>query len=587
MRARLARFAFDQGGLLALVAAVAYAVLAPAHVVDADNAELSALAESGGVPHPSGYPLYLLYLRALAWLPVGTPAHAAAIATALLAGGAILALHAAARGWGARPAAAAIACGIYAGAPVVMRLSTEAEVFALESLLVGLVLWLAAPSGPVRGARRAILLGLVAGLALSDHLSCVLVAPVGLYGVVVGFREADRRRRVAIAGATAGALVAGLLPYLYLLVAPDDGMSWGRIDSLGALARHFLRADYGTGQLAATGVDVPLADGLGALATTVGRSWLWLPAGLGLAVLVGSPVRAAAKVAWGCLLLSVVLAGPILISRFNIPPTPGVPLHVCQRLHLLTVTLLVVPVAVGLDLVVRWIGVRRALPEVRPALLAAGGVIAFVAAGAASLPELRRVHSPALERAIRVTLETAPKDAVLLVQGDHYHFVGAYLQYARGVRPDVVMITGSMTPMKWYRDDVDARLGFPALPPAEGDADLRLAGEVLARGRPLLVDRNYGPIARAYATYPYGMLARVVPPGETPPSVDAVFAQNKELFERIDFGYPPPRPGDNWPAFIHAEYARTWRLLADGLAASGRADDAQWARDLATGLAPK
>jgi len=565
---------------------VLYVVLAPAHVVDADNAEFSALAQAGGVPHPSGYPLYILYLRATSWLPGASPAHTAAIATAILAAASIVMLHAACRAWGARPAAATIACAIFAGGPVVMRVYTEAEVFALNGLVVAVILWLAAADGPIRGARRVIGLGLVAGLGLSNHLSCALVAPVGVYGLVIGIRELERRR-LPIALAATGAFVLGLTPYLYLLIAPADGMSWGKIDSLGALVRHFLRLDYGGGRLSASGVDVPVRDSLAALATTVGRGWLWAPAAVGIGMLGWGVARGPARIAWGCLGLAVILAGPVLISRFNIPPTPGVPLHVCERLHLLAVTLLVVPVAVGLDLGVRAIARRRALPAPRAGLLAGLGLVALAGAVAPTLPGLRRVHSPALERAIANVLETAPKNAVILTVGDHFHFVGAYLQDALGVRPDVVMITGSMTPMKWYRDDVDARLGFVALPPAPGDADVRIAREILAHGRPLLIDRNYGPIAKAYASYPYGMLVRIVPPGEPTPAVGDVLALNRDIFERLDLDYPPPHKDDNWPGLIHAEYAATWRVIAHGLAAAGRAEDAEWATDLAAGLAPR
>ena len=50
------RLAFDRGGLVGLVALVAYGVLASPFIVDGDNAEFSTLAHTGGLAHPSGYP---------------------------------------------------------------------------------------------------------------------------------------------------------------------------------------------------------------------------------------------------------------------------------------------------------------------------------------------------------------------------------------------------------------------------------------------------------------------------------------------------------------------------------------------------
>ena len=61
---------------------------------------------------------------------------------------------------------------------------------------------------------RAGVLGLVAGLGLCDHVTCALLAPVGILGVVRGAREA--RAVPAVALAVAG-FVIGLLPYAYLL----------------------------------------------------------------------------------------------------------------------------------------------------------------------------------------------------------------------------------------------------------------------------------------------------------------------------------------------------------------------------------
>jgi hypothetical protein len=219
-----------RGGLLGIATLALFVWLAPSHVVDGDNSEFSTLSVTGGTAHPSGYPLFVLWLRAMSWLPGASPAHTAAIATAILAAVSILILHAACRAWGARPLAATIACAVFAGGPIVLRTYTEAEVFALNGVVVATVLWLAAEQGPLRGARRAIALGLIAGLGLSNHMTCALLAPVGLLGVVRGVREASRASRsgVAVIGATVLAVLAGLTPYAYLLAAPDTPLSWGR-----------------------------------------------------------------------------------------------------------------------------------------------------------------------------------------------------------------------------------------------------------------------------------------------------------------------------------------------------------------------
>src|SRR5205823_1799374 len=109
-----------------------------------------------------------------------------------------------------------------------------------------------------------------------------------------------------------GALVAGLAPYLYLFAAPDHDVSWGTIDSAGALVHHVLRSDYGgPGAFSPRGGELdPLAH-LAVFARDLARAWLWLPLAGGLVVLARNIARAApnreTRVAWAMLAASFVL----------------------------------------------------------------------------------------------------------------------------------------------------------------------------------------------------------------------------------------------------------------------------------------
>src|SRR5262245_12760231 len=101
---RAVTFLLHRGGLLALAMFALYAWLAPAYPLGGDTGEFATLGALGGVAHPSGYPAYVLWLRAWSWLP-GSAAQSAAVATAILGAAQVLVLHAAARAWGARSAA--------------------------------------------------------------------------------------------------------------------------------------------------------------------------------------------------------------------------------------------------------------------------------------------------------------------------------------------------------------------------------------------------------------------------------------------------------------------------------------------------
>ncbi len=563
----------DRGLHVVLPALLLYLVVAPSTILGGDNAEFSTLTATGGLAHPSGYPLYVLYLRAFAWLPV-EPAHAAAIATALLGGLQLYLLHAACRAWGARPAAASIAVAIYAAGPLPLLLHTHAEVFALNGVVVAAILWLSADAGPRRGLARVATLGLVAGLGLANHMTCVLVAPVGVIGAVRGVRESGRPVLALALGL--GGLALGLAPYAYLALAPgpaDGALAWGSIDSARDLLDHALRRDYGTFSLGVGAVPVSRADQLGALGVSLGRGWLWLP----LAVAVWGFARGIAKPGrslWIGLALAFVLAGPLFALASNVPPD-GLGLTIVERFHLLPMLLLVVPVARGLDDLA-----ARVHREVRASITTAVAVALLFAGAALSWPRVRVAEGPQVELFLRNTLKVLPEDAVLLGTGDHQGFGYAYLQLARGVRPDVHYIDLEMLGHPWYRARVDARLGYPVIPDGPGPATLRIVKTLLEHGRAVFVDGAGTPdsyqarIVTSVPSYPWGTVVRILPPGAKLPGIEALEAENVALLEQFTPRGPVPGPDDGWASFVYARYAGPWRSLALAYDDAGRPDDA-------------
>lgn len=588
-RARLASLAFERGGLLVVVIAVVYAWLVPAHIVDGENAEFSALTALGGGAHPSGYPLYVLWLRLWSWLPGASVAHTAGLATVILGTATCAVMHAACRAWGARPFAASFATAVFAMGPVIIRLHTTAEVFAMNDLVLVLVLWLAAERGPARGTWRAVLLGLVAGLGISDHVTCVLIAPVGILGVVRGIREAERPALRTIA-LTFGALALGLAPYAYLLVAPDTPISWGKAHDLGDVLAIFTRQDYG-GPFAFSPdkAAIDVAANLGALAGTLARGWLYLPLLIGVGTLGWRSVRSEAegepRTGWRLLAASWLVAGPILIARFNVEPV-DLGLLVVQRFHILPMLLLAIPIAVGLDRVLAAIGART------PALARpiAGEVLAAAVAivvAAASLPHSRAVNSRAVEAGAANMLRSLPPNAVVITQSDPRAPV-VYAQEVLGIRPDVIVVTWKMVPMAWYRARLAAR-GLVIDPKAadrDGPPSVKVAEQIFAAGRPLVVDQFEGNILKEYASYPHAMLLRVLPRGAKQLTLDEIVALNHELYGAFDLDYPHPGPDDGYPAGIHQRYASTWAILAKALSDAGRKSEARDALELARTLAP-
>jgi hypothetical protein len=584
----LKRWLFERGGLIALAVLAVCIALAPRHIVDGDNAEFATIGATGGIAHPSGYPLYVLYLRAVAWLPT-TAAHAAAIGTAVIAAVQILVLHAACRAWGARALSATVAVAIYAAAPVMLRLHTQAEVFALNGLIAALVLWLAALDGPLRGRRRAGALGLVAGLGISCHLTCVFLAPIGLLGVWRGMQE---KGRVSGAAFAVLGLLVGLTPYATLFFAPDSAVSWTAVETVDDLLHHFLRVDYGTFSLSPHAAEVSSGETLLALLVTLSRTWLYLPLAAAFVLLFLRIARPLRETRWAFVMLaaSFALAGPLLIARFNIKPVQ-LSLHTSERFHILPALLLVIPVALAVDCVARWIANRRQIrkPRSMPVAATFAALAMFVVLVALALPQQAAMHSAALERGVRNLLQSLPPDAVVIVATDDAYFGAAYVQDVLGERRDVVVVMWGRVPQQRYRDRISARVGVDLVDRgAMSASSVAVAERILATKRPVFIDWTMANIATSLPTYPYGLVLRVLPRGERQPPLDEVVAINKAIYSKFTFDYSLPADDDRvFASHLHHRYARVWHVLADALGRAGKADDRDEALAFARALGPR
>src|SRR6202142_3202921 len=125
-----------------VLAALYIATLNPS-VAGGDSGELTAAALTGGVPHPSGYPLFALLARFFAALPLGhSPVWRVNLLSAVsmaAAGGLVCAMV---QSWTRNAAAGLTAAALFDTNSLVWSNATSAEVFGLNAMFVALVLYL-------------------------------------------------------------------------------------------------------------------------------------------------------------------------------------------------------------------------------------------------------------------------------------------------------------------------------------------------------------------------------------------------------------------------------------------------------------
>lgn len=557
----------DRRAAYALFAAVlvTYFATSSTHLAGGDNAEFVTIFVKGGVAHPSGYPLYCILLRLFAWMP-GGPVLGSSRVTAIIGAFSVAALYRACRAWGGSSSASLVAAAAYAFSPVAWRLATEAEVFTLNALFASLLLWTAAPSLVMAPATRICVLAGLAGLALSNQLTIVLLAPVGLLAVFHALRASKSRLRTALWGVSS--FGAGLLPYLYCYQVgrePNGRYVWGLPGTWRGLVHLATRADFGTFSLTSSeqspdwvsNVSAFFVQSMGELLVLpiaigvfgFGRTWLLATRGEG-----GDDASRRARVDLVALLAAWALAGPVFAGFLNVQ-SGALGATLWERFRVLPEVVFAIAVSWGLD---AWGALQRGRPL--PVALA---VLSVVASGAIhAWPKVHAAHTDALETYTANSEKSAPPHAVILGTGDYRLFSFLYADAIR-LRADVTYIDPHLLGYDWYRSRASHDLGAPIAAPADQTGgEVALVDLAFSLGRPvLLTDVLDAQLVSVFPSYPFGTLIRLLPRGTSLPSPESVEQQNLDVFAAFRRWDRTPRD-DEWASAVLPTYQRPWVALA-------------------------
>jgi hypothetical protein len=200
----------------------------------ADGGDLLAAAMVNGVPHPSGYPLYTLLLRA--WLGLGTlinPSVEAAtwgnrFSGLCVAGSVAFTVATVAsllRPYSHRWLWAALAGLVWAITPLAWSQALITEVYALHALLIAVLGW------AVLGKRiPTLVLGILMGLGAAHHLTSLLLWPAIVYWRVHAFpRQAWFGVGLRLAGVALLTAIPLYARLIWVVVAADSPppVAWG------------------------------------------------------------------------------------------------------------------------------------------------------------------------------------------------------------------------------------------------------------------------------------------------------------------------------------------------------------------------
>jgi hypothetical protein len=426
----------------------------------ADSGELVTAVYTGGIPHPPGYPTYLLLAAPFAHLSGWEPARGvnlfSALCAALAAGLVTLA------GWhllGASPLPAplrAIIAGTaglsFAFAPTPWSQAVVAEVYALHSAFAALLLLLMTRELAGESGRYIPAAALALGLGLGNHLSLALMAPALALTTVISWRNSRRPLRQLLAAG--GLFLLGLLVYLILPIraAADPPVNWGDPRTperfwwlvSGQLYQRFLfrlPLDALPGRLSAWAALLRQQFGLVGVGLALAGIWFG-----------GRPRRTWNLLAGLTYVLFVAYAMGYDTSDsyvYLIPSYAVVSLWITQGLAGILETCWTVE------------GFRQRWPLAAGVLLILPLTSAVIHWREVDLRQDRLALAYAEE-----ALAGAEEEAIILAHGDAPTFALWYAHYALGRRPDVTLISIALWQYDWYRATM-ARLD-PSLSSPDG-----------------------------------------------------------------------------------------------------------------------
>ena len=422
-----------------------YGATAARTVTGEDGGELLAAAHVFGVPHPPGYPLWLL----LAWaadhaLPFGSVAFRVSMASFVFSAIANACLLALALKTIRSRLAATVGAALFAVSLTHWTQAVIPEVYGLNIFFFALcvLLFVRLVERPTPG--RLVALAFTAGLACTNHTTAVPAALV-LLGMSILAAPALFKRP----GLVGLVLLAGLLPNtLYLLLplvsARDPYVDWGNPETLSSLWEHMTRRQYSGMETehraeASYGEYLLRLDNLWHWALRqFGSGWVLLLPALGFL-----PLSYRQTGLWLVLTVSAYLC-TIGVTRYMA--------YDLGREHTYAVTMFWIPPAMALawyaaealNLVLS--GVHWVAGRLRPV---AGQLVRTTAtaslAGLVLLPVTRnygiadRSETRAIENFSRALLDVMEPNALYFPSSDHSTFGVLYWQGVEGYRLDVTL----------------------------------------------------------------------------------------------------------------------------------------------------
>lgn len=429
----------------------------------ADGGELLAAAVTNGVPHPPGYPLYMLLLQGWLWLTGGLYGENLAwrgnLLSALYAALSVSVTVVVAGHQIPHPTGRWLWAGLaglaWAASPLLWSQAIITEVYAFHALLVAGLGWAIL----VQRGRLRFLAPLI-GLGIAHHLTFILLLPAAFVATWLARREDEFSWSRALAVTMRPFALGGILGVLFYLrtplvaawTDPVSPINWGYPDNWRGFWWLISGAAY-QGYLFNTPLNI-IWQRISALAYTL--TWQFTPVGLALA-LTGlafwdqhAPRLRTVALLWS---LPVSIYSIIYYTRDS-------------EIYLLPVLWLVVLLlAVGLSIFVDWIGQRRTSAAAATIsdtawrtftyLLALFGILGVIVLAIVRFDTISLRQDQAAHAFLAGAVAVVEPNSIVVSSADAETFALWYGAWGSGdlleVAPGSMIVNYSLLQFDWYR----------------------------------------------------------------------------------------------------------------------------------------
>ncbi|EFA77227.1 transmembrane protein [Heterostelium album PN500] len=579
------------------VTLVLYALTQYPSVSGGDAGELIINAHQLGIAHPPGYPLFTMLGRFFdKFVPYGTVGWRVALMSSFFGAVGSVAIFLTVKLWVNDNWCAVVSSLMFTFSPLIWCYHIQGEVFSINNMFVAIIMLLSVWFVRTRiyenerfnasfwtSEKIAYLSAFACALGLTNqHTLVLIVVPFAFWLMFIGGRDQLWSIRT-ITNLTMSAL-AGLSPYLYLILAPRIRIreySWGNTGEISGFITHFLRKEYGTLQL---------YSGDSGNSTLISRILLYfnnlfdqfgyfgaILSFIGIiSLLLGSNLK---NFQWRSIGTMIIFTFLFYITFFfnlcNLPIEK--PLYKGVFLRFFMQPNVIVSIAIGLGLKYLFNFINSKSPTLKKILLPAVAILLISYQIGSNYQLQDQSENYSFINYGHAILDNLPKNTLLLVGGDLVTNVPQYLKLCEGVRPDVDILSLEEMSWDWFtitQGPLLKNVNFPGSVYHPHRPEGFSLKTFLDRNqhRPIYLagDFKYGDYTHQahYFTLPRGFASQILPIEKSRLNYKTILKE----YQKFPF-FPLPNdtvkyPNDSWEFFMVNDVASSLERSVENLLSS-------------------